>query len=148
MTEQPYPTKQYCDDQEVEMIAVSFESCAIQPSEFSHGAHLSVALWYLSKLTFAEATERMRTGLDRFLSHHGVGHDKYNETITVFWLKLVESFQRGAGAHLSLAETANRLLETFGNNSKLVFDYYSRERLMSEEAKKVWIEPDLKPLDF
>ena len=38
--------------------------------------------------------------------------------------------------------------EVCGGDAKLVNDYFSKERLFSEEARKVWVEPDLKPLDF
>lgn len=148
MTGEPHAKKHYRDDREVEMLAERFESCEIQPSEFDHPAHMTVALWYLSRFSATEATVLMRAGLHRFLSHHGIGNTKYNETMTDFWLKLIRSFQERMDANLSIAEIANRLIEAYGGNSKIIFDYYSRERVMSEEAKERWVEPDLRPLDF
>ena len=32
------------------------------------------------------------------------------------------------------------------SDKNLAFEYYSRERIDSQEAKEKWIEPDLKPL--
>jgi hypothetical protein len=134
---------------EIEAIVRGFESCATSPAEFSHSAHLTVAFSYLhlSHLTVAQAAERMRASLYRFLSHHGVDSQKYNETITLFWIKLVRGFLDNADTDRPVEEVANEMIETC-DNSRLIYDYYSKERLASEEARTAWIEPDLKALDF
>jgi hypothetical protein len=105
-----------------------------------------VALWYLSRLPQEEALARMREGLLRFISHYG--ESGYHETMTVFWLRAVRGFldQSGADAR-SLADQANRLAKAVGD-SRLIYDYYSQERLKCAAAREGWIEPDLKPLDF
>ena len=124
-----------------------FESCEFADSELTHGTHLTVALCYVSSLTEEEATERMRAGIFRFLDHHGVARQKYNETITVFWIRLVRSFLDGKQTDRLLADLANELLKTHGD-SKIVFKHYSKEFVMSEEARERFVEPDLKPFDF
>ncbi|HEV2913608.1 MAG TPA: hypothetical protein VGX92_10035 [Pyrinomonadaceae bacterium] len=130
---------------EVEAIVRGFEACSIPPSEFKHRAHLTVALWYLKRLPSAEATASMRASLFRFINHHGA--QGYNETLTIFWLRLVRRFLDDAPPASSILELANLLTATYGD-SRLVFDYYSRELLSSPEAKASWVEPDLKALDF
>ena len=50
-----------------------------------------------------------------------------------------------ASEELPLA--ANELVATY-INSKLPFEYYTRELIGSPEAKTSWVEPDLKPFDF
>ncbi len=140
------PKSLYQSADEVESVVRNFEACATLPSEFTHQAHLTVALWYLSRLSMTDATERMRDHLFRFLNHYG--ERGYNETITVFWLKLVQSHLADTtNASRSMTELANELTATY-NNSRLIFDYYSKELLASEEAKDNWVEPDLRPLDF
>lgn len=141
------PQRLYESLDEIEAVVRGFESCELQPSEFTHAAHLTVALWYLSRLGAPEATARMRAGLYRFLNHHGLGNGKYNETITLFWIKVIRKFLDDADAKGSLADIANQMIASF-SSSQLVFDYYSRERVFSEEAKGGWVEPDLKPLEF
>ena len=136
----------YQSADEVESVVRDFEACTTLPSEFTHQAHLTVALWYLSRLSVTEAAERMREGLFRFLNHYG--ERGYNETITIFWLKVVQSFLAGTtSASRSMTELANELTADY-NNSRLIYDYYSKELLASEEAKDNWVEPDLRPLDF
>jgi len=138
--------KRYHDTLEIERLVESFESCALPPAEFDHGAHLTVALWYLTQLPTPEATRRVRAGLHRYTRHNNA-QAIYNETLTLFWLKLVHHFLDHDDATRPLAERANELIAIY-INSKLPFEYYSRELIGSLEAKHSWIEPDLKPLEF
>lgn len=139
-------TKRFRETQEIERLVETFEACTVVPAEFDHGAHLAVALWYLSELPAPLAEERMRAGLHRYTRHHKA-EAMYNETITLFWLKLVRNFLSRADAAVPLAARANELLATY-HSSKFVFEYYSRELVQTPEAKTAWVEPDLKPLDF
>ena len=138
--------RRYRSEREIEELVESFESCAVAPAEFDHGAHLAVALWYLSRLPYADATARMREGLHRYTRHNNA-EANYNETLTIFWLKLVRRFLAQADAARPLTERANELIVTYGS-SKLAFEYYSRELVQTPEAKASWVEPDLRPLDF
>ena len=143
------PKNLYQSADEIWAVVRNFEACTTLPAEFTHEAHLTVALWYLSRLSVTDATERMRDHLFRFLNHYG--ERGYNETITVFWLKAVRNFLASttttSSASRSMTEMANELTATY-NNSRLIFDYYSKELLASEEASDNWVEPDLRPLDF
>ena len=134
---------------EIEAVVRGFESCTTPPSEFNHRAHLTVAFAYLhlSRLTVLQALERMRIGLYRFLDHNHVAREKYNETITLFWIKLIRSFLDRTDAKRPVADIANEMIASYGN-SQLIFDYYSKEILSSEKARKMWIEPDMKRFDF
>ena len=138
--------KRYHETQEVERLVERFESCALPAADFDHGAHLTVALWHLAGTPASEATKRVRAGLHRYTRHNNA-QAIYNETITLFWLKLVRHFLAHADANRPLAEHANELVATY-INSKLPFEYYSRELIGSPEAKHSWVEPDLRPLDF
>jgi hypothetical protein len=131
---------------QLEAIVRRFETCAIAPAEFSHGAHLAVALWYAAHLPSTEAAARMREGLHRFIAHHHAG-DKYHETITLFWLKLVRHFLEQAGPQQPLPDVANELLARC-DNSQLLYAHYSRALIQTPAAKAGWVEPDLRPLAF
>ena len=132
---------------EIEDVARRFETCAIAPAEFGHAAHLLVALWYVAHVPLEAAAERMRRNLARFIAHHGVDPQKYHETITLFWLKLVHHFHAQAGAGRPLPDVANELLARFGD-SQLLFAHYSRALVETATARTGWVEPDLRPLDF
>ena len=135
----------YQSDEEIAAVVQGFESCTTPDAGFTHRAHVTVAVWYLSRGSTAHSLERMRAGIFRFLDHHQVGHEKYNETLTLFWLKLVRQNLDQLDPEISLVATTNAVLESLAS-SAVVFDYYTRERLWSDEARRVWVEPDLKQL--
>ena len=95
----------------------------------------------------ADAVERVRLRINAYVAAHGVNPNLYHETITAFWLKRVRAYVARAGDDLSLAEMTNALAAECGS-SRLVFDYYSKELIDSDTARREWVEPDLKPLDF
>lgn len=130
---------------EIKTLVDKFESCGLHPSQFKHEAHLTVALWYLLQFSQAQATERMRENLRKLLRHYNI--EGYNETMTLFWMRRMNSFLNSAGEEQVTALIIRRIIAACGS-SQLVYDYYSKERILSEEARATWIEPDLKPLDF
>jgi hypothetical protein len=98
-----------------------------------------VACWYLSTLSRESALLHMREGLVRFTGHHG--RQGYHETLTRFWLVLLEEFLGPLGEIETLVERTNHALEHYANK-EIVFDYYSRERVLSQAARERWVEPD------
>ena len=132
----------YQSEAEIEAVVQGFESCATPKEDFKHASHLTVAVWYLSRFTEEEALQIMRSGLFRFLDHHGVGRGKYNETLTIFWMKLVQSVIELAANQASVVDQTNTVLERLSNPA-VVFEYYSEACLKSESAKTGWVEPDL-----
>lgn len=137
--------KYYEQLSEIESVVTGFEYCTTPKDDFTHLKHLTVAVFYLYDSNEREATDRMRTGLLRFLNHHGVGEAKFHETLTVFWIKILRAFMVGLDPQTSLLEITNRSLAHFGN-SRLVLEYYDEKRLFSDEARQGWIAPDLKPI--
>ena len=137
------PTATYKDASEIQAVVSGFETCSYKKEEFSHARHLTIAAYYLSYLPGDEAHRRMRESLLRFTAYHGVS--RYHETITRFWMKLTDDFLRRQPKDTPFHEQVNSLVERFGSKN-LVYDYYSRERLNSEEARHGWLEPDLQPL--
>lgn len=135
----------YQNEAEIAAVVHGFESCTTSDSGFTHRAHVTVAVWYLSQGTITQSLQKMRASIFRFLDHYHVGHEKYNETLTLFWLKLVRQYLLELDPECSLLEATNALMESLGN-SQLVLDYYSPERLWSVEARRAWVNPDRKQL--
>ncbi|MDQ3818301.1 MAG: hypothetical protein M3362_11580 [Acidobacteriota bacterium] len=134
---------------EVESLVARFESCMLPREEWTHRAHLTVALWYLVQHEEAEAEELIRAGIQRFNHASGILTTRtsgYHETITLFYIRVIRNYLRGANASDSVFNLVNGLIETYGDRN-LPFEYYSRERLMSPGARMSWVEPDLKRLD-
>jgi hypothetical protein len=134
---------------EITSLIQGFETGLLPRSEWTHAAHLTVALWYLSRASGREATARIRNGIKRFNAAKGIPTTPtsgYHETITLFWICIVSRYLLAADAGDSLVELVNGLLARYAN-SHLPFAYYSRDLLMSPRARASWIEPDLKSFD-
>lgn len=143
----PKPNEHYRNDEEVLEVVRRFESCELPTADFNHREHLLVALCYLLRMDDADALAHIRARIGRYAAAHGVNPSLYHETITVFWLKRVRAYLGRAGAGAGLAEMTNALAAECGG-SRLVFDYYSKELIDSEAARRGWVEPDLKALGF
>lgn len=135
----------YENEAEIEAVVKGFERCTTAKEDFKHRTHLTVAVWYLSNSTLPEAFDKMRSGLFRFLDHHGVGREKYQETLTIFWLKLVHGVMAEVSSPNDLVETTNTVVERLAD-TRVIFEYYSEELLLSGDAKRSWMDPDLKPI--
>jgi hypothetical protein len=120
-----------------------FESCRFPADRFRHADHIRLAWIYLRQEEYGVAEERLRTSIQRFARHAGAG-TKYHETMTIAWMRLVD-----AAVHLS--SRFERFADFAGAHAWLlrkdaVFEFYSPARLMSDAARKSWVEPDCKPL--
>lgn len=125
----------------------SFEACAIPREEYDHRAHLTVAYSYLRAHSLKEATAKMRVGIHRFNAAKGIENTPtggYHETLTVAWMRVLHSAMASYGPESGpdefLAQHPHLLCRT------LLRVFYSRDRIMSAEARAAWVEPDLAPL--
>lgn len=125
-----------------------FDDCTLPRDEWTHAAHLTVALWHLLEYEWDEAVSRVRAGIQRYNAAHGIRTTPtsgYHETLTLFWMHHVRAFlEEGRNEARSLVALANDLADSA--DSRLPFEYYTRERLFSVEARAAWVEPDLKSL--
>ena len=128
-------------DAEILTLVDRLERCLLAKEEFHHRDHLTVAVAYLYASDLETAMDRMRSSLKHFAAHHGVT-ELYHETLTRFWLQQVEKIWI---ADKCLVQSVEQVQEQF-NDKNLVFEYYSRERIESKEAKETWLQPDLKEL--
>lgn len=100
----------YESEEEIELVVRGFETCATAKTDFHHREHLTVAVWYLQTLSRREVVDRMRSGLRRFIEHHGVDPKKYSEEVTVFWVDAVASQLEEIGAQASVLEKCNQVI--------------------------------------
>lgn len=101
----------YESDTEIEKVVRGFESCRTDADEFKHPQHLAVAVWYLHSMSRDDALNCMRSGLLRFLDHHGVDKGKYSEAVTVFWIDKIAQKLIDLG-DAPLVEKCNAILNT------------------------------------
>lgn len=103
----------YESEQEIDQVVRGFETCATAKTDFHHREHLTVTVWYLQTLSREQALDAMRSGLQRFIKHHGVDPKKYSEEITVFWVDTVASYLEGMRSEAPLVEKCNEVIGAF-----------------------------------
>jgi hypothetical protein len=140
--------REYKTEASILALVRSFEEATVSRDDWKHAEHLIVALYYLSHHEIETATEKMRSGIFRLLTH-GFGVDlskemPYHETLTIFWMRTVADFNAAKNG-ASLPEKAEELVGTFDKDYPLRF--YSREFLFSDKARTAYVEPDLGSID-
>lgn len=139
----------YSHIDQIDRIVGGFADCTLSCSEWTHVAHLTVGLWYAREFAADEALERVRAGIKRYNTACGTENSAtrgYHETITRFYMGVIATYLTFVSTEFDWVEVTNRFIQQFGDRD-LPLRYYSRDRLMSSEARMGWIPPDLRPLD-
>ena len=139
-------TKDFASDAEVAALVHAFETATIPASEFTHVAHIAVALSYLAELPTDAALEKMREKIRAFAAHHGL-NNLYHETLTIFWMRLLDHVADSCDPDLPLWQRINLIVARWGTRAP-IDAHYSPERIKSEEARKNYVPPDRLPVPF
>ena len=105
----------YSSETEIEDVVRGFETCETDKSAFKHLQHITVAVWYLQTMDPKAAVERMRTGLLRFVDHHGVPREKYSEEVTIYWIELIAGKLGELEASTSLLNQCNYVISSLAH---------------------------------
>jgi len=129
----------------IERLVASFEACTVPREQWDHRAHLAYALVMLRRHGPVLGTFAIRDGILRYNEAQRIEQTLergYHETLTRFYIWVVQRFIAHADARAPLPLLLDELCERYGDRD-LPYRYYSRERLTSWEAKTGWLEPDL-----
>ncbi len=118
----------------------AFEACELSNESFHHRDHIRLAWIYLQRYGEQEAGARIATSIRNFAAHFGKT-DKYHETMTIAWLRLVALESKGRGSFDDLVTAAPMLLE-----KQTLARFYSDALLRSDRAKREFVPPDLNAL--
>lgn len=128
---------------ELDALLEAFEAAKIPNECWTHRDHVAVATLILLQ---RGGMDEIRAGIQKLNAANGVEVTPtggFHETITFTWTILIGhyiTFLEG-----SRLEVVNAAIDAFTDKAKLL-EYYSRDRIMSPEARYGWVEPDLKPL--
>ena len=130
-----------------EILLRRFEARELPMEEWHHREHVRLAYLYLLRLPFAQALDRMRAGLDALNAAQNVPESidrGYHETLTQGWMHLMHC----ALCEFGPAENSEAFLDKHTQLSakRALLLFYSRDRILSWEAKERFVEPDLAPL--
>jgi hypothetical protein len=121
-----------------------FEDCTFPVEQFHHREHIKVAYLYLRTHSLDGAVTKVREGIKRYNACHKVPEaiDRgYHETITLAWIRLVHFTMCEYG----VVESADAFFEQHPelSQTKTLRLFYSRDQIMSAEAKAAFVPPDL-----
>ena len=120
----------------------AFEATTLPVGQFDHAAHVRAGWWYVQHYSIGEAIDRFSQSLKAFAAANGANR-KYHETVTIAWM-LVIAERVHQSRELDWAAFAERYPELFATPS-LLAQYYSSERLGSEQARVGFVMPDAAP---
>ncbi len=118
--------------------------------EWTHAAHFAAALWLLRE-PGVDAFAVMPGAIRVYNEATGVQNtdtDGYHETITLASLRAARAALDAAPPDRPLHAVLADLLSSDYGRSDWILRFWSRERLFSVEARKAWVEPDLRALPF
>ena len=147
MTE--YRSRLFNSDAEVERVGEGLLSRTLPREEWTHEAHLAATTYLLLRRPEIELDVEL-PGLIRGYNESvgGVNSDSegYHETITRVFLHGVRLFLSDASRSAPVHELVNELLLSPMGRRNWPLGFYSRDHLLSVEARRDFVAPDLASL--
>ena len=135
-------------EQAKELVA-QFETCSLPKEKWTHEAHFVMALWYCSHLPIPLAIQSIRHGIKKYnVSIGGANTDDsgYHETITVFYTRIIINYLLKKNTPQNFEDKLAGLFQQPFLAKDFPLQYYSKTLLMSKDARKKWIAPDIQSL--
>jgi hypothetical protein len=130
-------------------LVAAFHSATLPRAEWTHLAHLRVGAWHVHEYGAEAALGRLRAGIRRLNEHHGTinsANSGYHETITLAYVRLIDEFLRASDADTPLAERVEELVAGPLGEKTFLLRFWSKDSLMSVQARTEWVAPDIAPL--
>jgi hypothetical protein len=143
MTE--YHPRFFTSDAEIEHLGEGLLACTLAREEWTHEAHLAATTYLLLRRPDVDLDNELPNLIRRFNeSVGGVNSDSegYHETITRVFLHGVRLFLSEADAAQPLHALVNALLLSPMGRRDWPLRFYSREHLLSVEARRAFVPPD------
>ena len=120
---------------------LAFEQGSLDPVQFNHRLHLSLAWSYLQRDGFPEGALHFRRHLQNYVAKVGA-QSKYHETITWAYLVLLnEELCLRSPAGESFDAMIQRRPDLLDHRSGPIARCYSKAQLDSPEARRVFMLP-------
>jgi hypothetical protein len=120
-----------------------FRNCSLEPSLFTHEAHLRLAYIHIRKYGEDKAIQNLCLQIAIYDRTHDEGK-KFHHTITVVAVKIVYHFIRKSRTR-SFRTFLTEFPQLNTNFRGLVSQHYSIDLFKHPTARIAYIEPDLKP---
>jgi len=140
----------FCSDDEIETIGRGLLDRTLPKTMWTHAAHFAATLWLLQCRPDVELSREMPgiiRGYNEATGGANTDTSGYHETITQASIRAARAFLSD-GLRRPLFVTCNALMQSRLGEPEWLLEYWTRSRLFSVEARRAWIEPDIKELPF
>lgn len=140
----------YNNQSQIDILISQFSNQELSLNEWTHEAHLTVGIWHLLKFSLEEATYLLRSGIiiyNHATGNMNTGSKGYHETITLFWIKVIDSYIKNNQSS-NVLSFCNNFLDSSVASKDFAMNFYSKKVLFSPKARAFWVEPDLQALIF
>jgi hypothetical protein len=147
MTE--FPVRHFLSDEAVARVGEGLLTRTLPREEWTHEAHLAATIYLVLKRCEIDLDAEL-PGIIRGYNESvgGVNSDTegYHDTVTRAYLHGIRGFLAGADTRRPIHLLVNELLMSPVGRRDWPLRFWSKERLMSVEARRGWVEPDLASL--
>ncbi len=135
---------------EIEEIGEGILSATLPKERWTHAAHCLATIYLIKARPVMDLPTEMPSIIRRYNEAVGTANSDtggYHETLTQFYLMAVRGFLAHQAEALTLEVATATVLASPIGQRHFPLTYYSHNRLFSLEARRVWVAPDLRPLD-
>jgi hypothetical protein len=136
----------FLSDGEIVAIGRGLSTRTLPKSKWTHAAHFASALWLLRCHPEIDAGRAMPTMIRSYNAVIGVANTDtsgYHETITQASLRAARAFL-AERLQMPLFKICNELMLSPLGKSEWLLAYWSRARLFSVEARRAWVDADVR----
>ena len=144
MTE--FPVRHFLSEDAVAHVGEGLLARTLPREEWTHEAHLAATTYLVLKHPEIDLDVELPAIISRY--NESVGGENtdtagYHDTITRSFLRGIRLFLEKADTSRPIHELANELLMSPMGRRDWPLRFWSKDRLMSVEARRGWVEPDL-----
>ena len=147
MTE--FPIRHFLSDDSVAHVGEGLLARTLPRQEWTHEAHLAATTYLVLKHPEIDLDIELKGIISRYNESAGTPNsdsEGYHDTITRAYLRGIRLFLDEADVGRPIHDLVNELLMTPMGRRDWPLRFWSKNRLMSIEARRAWIEPDLAAL--
>jgi hypothetical protein len=140
----------FTSDEEVAALGAGFLDLSLPKSSWTHAAHFATTLWLISRRPEVDPPRDLPHLIRRYNEATGGANtdtEGYHETITQASIRAARAFLAG-NPNTRLFLVCNSLMSSTLGKPDWLLAYWTRNRLFSVQARKVWVEPDIQALPF
>ncbi|WP_374311810.1 hypothetical protein [Dongia sp.] len=138
-------------DQEIIALGEAVLARSLPKAAWTHAAHCAACIYLLRERRDIDVAVELPGIIWRYNEVSGTANtdaDGYHETITRFYIAAVKAYLAQVPAGRALSEIVAGFMASPLGARDLPLKFWSKERLMSVEARRVWVAPDRAALDF